>query len=143
MIEEIRNISTTKSDIRKFSFLVGGILILISLYILWKGTADYKILMSIGTGLIILGVIVPIILKPIYYLWMVFAAVLGWFMTRVILSVVFYIILTPIGLIAKLFRKDFLDLSFKTDDDTYYKYRKDLVSDIKKQRGYHRVLILD
>lgn len=133
MIEEIRNISTAKSDIRKFSYLVGGILILISLYILWKGTADFRILFGIGAGLIILGIIVPIILKPIYYVWMVFAAVLGWIMTRVILSVVFYLILTPIGIIAKLFRKKFLDLSFKTDDNTYYNYRYDSVSDIEKQ----------
>lgn len=133
MIDEIRSISTTKSDIRKFSYLVGGILILISLYILWKGTADFRLLFSFGAGLIIIGIITPIILKPIYYIWMVFAVILGWFMTRVILSVVFYIILTPIGLIAKLFRKDFLDLSFKTDDNTYYNYRKDSVSDIKKQ----------
>ena len=133
MIEEIRNISTAKSDIRKFSYLVGGILILISLYILWKGTADFKILFGIGAGLIILGVIIPILLKPIYYVWMVFAAVLGWFMTRVILSIVFYVILTPIGLIAKLFRKKFLDLSFRTDDTTYYNYRNDSISDIEKQ----------
>ena len=133
MLEEIRNIGTGKSDIRKFSYLVGGILILISLYIMWKGTADFRILFGIGTGLVILGIIVPIILKPIYYGWMVFAVILGWFMTRVILSVVFYIILTPIGLIAKLFRKKFLDLSFRTDDHTYYNYRNNSMSDIEKQ----------
>ena len=133
MIEEIRNISTTKSEIKKFSYLVGGILILISLYILWKGTSDFRILFGIGSGLILLGIIVPTILKPIYYVWMVFAAILGWFMTRVILSIVFYLIVTPIGLIAKIFRKKFLDLSFITDDNTYYNYRNDTVSDIEKQ----------
>jgi hypothetical protein len=132
MIEEIRNISTTKK-IKKFSYLVGGILILISLYILWKGTSDFRILFGIGSGLILLGIIVPTILKPIYYVWMVFAAILGWFMTRVILSIVFYLIVTPIGLIAKIFRKKFLDLSFITDDNTYYNYRNDTVSDIEKQ----------
>jgi len=133
MIEEIRNISTAKSEIRKFSYLVGSILILISLYILWRGTSDFRILFGIGSGLILLGIIVPIILKPIYYVWMVFAAILGWVMTRVILSIVFYLIVTPIGLIAKIFRKKFLDLSFITDDNTYYNYRNDTVSDIEKQ----------
>ena len=133
MIEEIKNISTSKKDIQKFSYLIGGILILIALYILWKGTADHRILLGIGIGTILVGIVIPMILKPVYYIWMVFANILGWIMTRVILSIVFYLIVTPIGLIAKIFRKRFLDLSFRTDENSYYNFRKDSVSDIEKQ----------
>ena len=90
-------------------------------------------MLGIGLGLVIIGIVIPIILKPIYLAWMTFAVVVGWIMTRVILIVIFYLILTPIGLIGKIFRKNFLDLSFRNDSDTHWNYRGDSVSDIEKQ----------
>lgn len=133
MIEEIKNISSTKKDIRKFSYLVGGIFILVSIFLLWKDSSSFNIILSIGVALVLLGLIVPIILKPIYLIWMVFAVILGWIMTRVILTIVFYLVVSPIGLISKLFRKNFLDLSFRTNSDTYWNYRKDSKNNIEKQ----------
>ena len=133
MKDEIKNISSTKKDIRKFSYLVGGILVIISLYLLWKGSTSFTLIIGIGAGLIIVGMIFPIILKPIYFVWMIFAVILGWIMTRVILTILFYLIVTPIALIAKIFRKRFLDLSFRTEADSYWNYRGDAVSDIEKQ----------
>ena len=133
MIEEIKNISNTKKDIKKFSYLVGGIIILISLFLLWKGSSTFQLMLGIGLGLVIIGIVIPIILKPIYLAWMTFAVILGWIMTRVILTVIFYLIVTPIGLVAKIFRKKFLDLSFRNDSDTHWNYRGDSVSDIEKQ----------
>ena len=133
MKEEIKNISSTKKDIRKFSYLVGGILVIISLFLLWKGSTSFTLILGIGAGLIIIGMIFPIILKPIYIAWMIFAVILGWIMTRVILTILFYLIVTPIALIAKIFRKRFLDLSFRTEADSYWNYRGEAVSDIEKQ----------
>ena len=64
----------------------------------------------------------PIILKPVYFLWMIFAFILGWVMTRVILSIVFYIIITPIGLITRLLGEDFLNIK-KIKNDSYWNNR--------------------
>lgn len=133
MKEDIKNINSTKKDIKKFGFLIGGILVAISLFLIWKDVADYKIIMPIGIIFIIFGQFLPTILKPIYLIWMTFAVIIGWIMTRVILAVIFYLIVTPISLIAKLFRHKFLDLTFRTENDTHWNYRKDVLSDIKKQ----------
>ena len=133
MIEDIKNISKTKKDIKKFSYLVGGIIILISLFLLLKGSSSFHLMLGIGLGLVIIGIIVPIILKPIYLAWMTFAVIIGWIMTRVILTIIFYLIVTPTGLIAKLFRKNFLDLSFRNNSDSHWNYRGNTVSDIEKQ----------
>jgi len=133
MKEDIKNINTTKKDIKKFGFLIGGILIAISLFFIWKEAASYKIIMPIGIIFIISGQFLPTILKPIYLVWMTFAVILGWIMTRVILIIIFYLIVTPISLIAKLFRHKFLDLTFRTKDDTYWNYRNDTISNIEKQ----------
>ena len=53
---------------------------------------------------------------------MIFAAILGWIMTRVILSMVFYLIMTPIGLITRLLGEDFLKLK-KMDSESYWNSR--------------------
>jgi hypothetical protein len=52
--------------------------------------------------------------------WMKFAEVLGLISTTIILSIFFFLILTPVGLVARLFRKDPLDLDWKRRRQTYW-----------------------
>ena len=84
--------------------------------------SSYQIISYVGSGFIALGIIIPILLKPIYILWMTFAVMLGWVMTRVILSIVFYIIITPIGLITRLLGEDFLNFKI-SKTDSYWNNR--------------------
>ena len=90
---------------------------------------------SIGSILIILGGIAPVILKPIYKIWMIFAVIIGWIMTRVILSVLFFSIITSIGIFTRLIGKDFLSL--KTQNQKSYWNSRDreyeLNQDYEKQ----------
>ena len=133
MIEEIKNIKTNKEEIRKFGFLIGGVLIAISIFMLWKALTYYQLVLIIGISFILLGLIIPIILKPIYIAWMTFATILGWIMTRVILAILFYLIVTPIGLIARIFGVKFLDLSWNDNVKSYWNKRGGSISDIEKQ----------
>jgi hypothetical protein len=55
-----------------------------------------------------------------FRLWMKFALVLNWVMTRVILSVFFYVVLTPVGLVMRLIGKAPLDLAWKDGKATYW-----------------------
>jgi len=96
MIEEIKNIKRNKEEIRKFGYLIGGVLIAISIFMLWKDVSFYKLIFVIGVSFILLGYFIPKILKPIYIIWMTFATILGWIMTRVILTILFYLIVTLI-----------------------------------------------
>ena len=70
-----------------------------------------------------LGFLVPIILKPIYLVWMIFAVILGWFMTRFILSLLFYLVITPIGLVLRIMGKDLLELRKEEVQDSYWNMR--------------------
>ena len=56
---------------------------------------------------------------------MIFAVVLGWVMTRVVLSAVFYIIITPIGIVTRLLGEDFLSLK-NNKADSYWSSRNSL-----------------
>jgi hypothetical protein len=123
MIEEIKNIRSEKSDLRKFGITFGLILLIIAGFLFWKENESFQIILTIGVVLCVLGITLTVVLKPIYLMWMIFATVLGWIMTRVILSVLFYAILTPIGLILRLFGKQFLELKWNKTDITYWNYR--------------------
>ena len=122
MIEEIKNIPNSKKDIRSFGITIGIILFIISGLLMYYEKEIFQTIAVLASALIGLGLVLPMLLKPIYFVWMVFAAILGWLMTRVILSVVFYLIMTPIGLITKLLGEDFLALR-KVESDSYWNYR--------------------
>ena len=122
MLEEIKNIKSEKSDLRKFGITIGVILLIIAGFLFWKEKESSQILLTFGVTLCILGIVIPFILKPIYWVWMIFATILGWIMTRVILSLLFYIIFTPIGLIPRFFGKQFLELKWDKSKISYWNY---------------------
>ena len=125
MFEEIKNIKTSSKDIRSFGITIGIILFIISAILFFYDKSIYQIIAYTGSGFISLGLIIPILLKPIYILWMTFAVILGWVMTRLILSAVFYLIITPIGIITRLLGEDFLNLK-KNKTDSYWNNRESL-----------------
>ena len=134
MLEEIKNIKTGKKDLRSFGVTIGIILIAISGFLFFKGHHLHRNFLYTGSSFIGLGLIVPIILKPLYLIWMIFAVLLGWVMTRVILSLLFYLIITPIGLIGRLFGKDFLGSDI-TNNNSYWNSRD---SDFEQNQDYEK-----
>ena len=120
MLEEIKNIKSEKRDLRKFGITIGIILLIITGFLFWKEKESFEILLTFGVAFGILGITIPFILKPIFWVWMVFATILGWIMTRVILSFLFYIIFTPIGLILRFFGKQFLELRWDQSKESYW-----------------------
>ena len=87
----------------------------ISTYALIRGNSVYTILYPVAGAILLAGLIIPVLLKPIQKVWMTLAILMGWLMTRVILTVTFYVIFTPIGLISRIFGKDFLNTKRKKE----------------------------
>ena len=110
MFEELNSIKSTRKDLKNFGFTIGFILLIIGGFLFYKEQELFVYLLSIGTIFIGLGLIAPTALKPIFKTWMVLAVVIGWIMTRIILSVLFYSIITVIGIFTRLLGKDFLSL---------------------------------
>ena len=135
MIEEIKNIPHSKKDIKSFGITIGIVLFIISGLLIYYDNDAYQLIAIIASIFISLGFIFPVLLKPIYFVWMTFAAILGWIMTRFILSIVFYFILTPIGLLTRMLGEDFLALK-KLPSDSYWNQRdssKELSQNYEKQ----------
>ena len=110
MFEEIKNIKTGKKDIRGFGITIGIIFLIVAGFLFYKENDSFQLFIYIAGSFMSLGFLVPIILKPIYLVWMIFAVILGWFMTRFILSLLFYLVITPIGLVLRIMGKDLLEL---------------------------------
>ena len=120
VVQDIRNIKSGKRELRKFGLTVGIALGVFGGLFLWRGKDFFDILFYIGGAFILLGLTAPIVLKPVQKVWMSIAIMLGWVMTRVILCILFFLVVTPIGLIARLFGKGFLDLKLDPDASTYW-----------------------
>ena len=135
MFEEIKNIQTGEKNLRSFGLTIGLILLLIFFFLLFKEYESLQIFIYLSILFAGLGLILPKILKPLYLIWMIFAVILGWFMTRIILSVLFLIVVTPIGLTLRLFGKDLLELSKKENQGSYWNKRD---SEIEKNQNYKK-----
>jgi hypothetical protein len=130
MIGEISSIKSGKSDQRKFGIIIGTVFLIIAGLFFWGEKELFKVFFAIGFVLFVTGIAIPFILKPLYWVWMVFSTILGWFMTRVILSLLFYGVITPIGLILRLLDKQFLDLKQNHSRQSYWNMRIDENLDI-------------
>jgi hypothetical protein len=124
IFDEIRNIKSSRRDIRNFGMVVGGALSLLGILLLWWGKPYYMYFVLVGVGLIFLGIAAPTILKPFQKAWMAVAVVLGWFMTRILLGILFYVVFAPIGLVARLLGKRFLELKSDSSQNSYWEHRK-------------------
>lgn len=89
---------------REFGLVVGGVFVLLSSWWLYRGKfldAVYPLLI-IGALLVLLGLVWPRALVLPNRAWILLAAALSFVTTRIILGVVFFLIVTPIGVIKRL-----------------------------------------
>ena len=135
MFEEIKNIKTAKKDIRSFGVTFGIIFLFITGFLYYQEKNSFQLFIYLAGSFSFLGIILPIVLKPIYMIWMIFAVILGWFMTRVILSLLFYLIITPIGLFLRILGKDLLGLKEEKNKKSYWNIRN---SENEQNQNYEK-----
>jgi hypothetical protein len=122
--EEIKNIKSDKSEWKKFGMTMGIILAIIGFYLIWKKNDYYYHLLSFAAAFFITGFLLPSLLKPVYKAWMSLSVIMGFIMTKVIMIFIFYLILTPLGLIAAITGKKFLDMKIDKNAKSYWMARE-------------------
>ena len=94
-------------ELRQFGLLGGGVFGLIGLWpMVWRHQSPRLWAVTVAVLLVGPALVAPGILGPAYRLWMKLAEVLAWINTRILLGVVFYLVVTPIGLIMRLSGRD-------------------------------------
>jgi len=109
---------------REFGLIVGGILLLFSLWWLYRGKfpAVSHLTLIVGPVLVLLGLVFPQALVLPNKAWMAFAEVLSFVTTRIILAFVFFVIVTPIGVIKRLCGWDPLNRRAAASDSYWKPY---------------------
>ena len=121
-----------RGDLRKFGITMAVGLGVLGALFLWRGKGEPMIFFGLAALFLILGLAVPVVLRPVQRAWMAFAIVLGWVMTRVILVILFFVGITPVALIARVVGKRFLSLGFEPERESYWERR------VKSDRGKER-----
>ena len=133
--DDIKQLKTSSSDLRKFGLTVGGVFAVLGLLFLWRHKAHWPYFLWPGATLFVAGIIFPRGLKWIYIAWMSMAFVLGFMMAHVILTLLFYLVITPIGLVARLFGQDFLSMKLNRAAKSYWIPRD---QNVKSAEDYER-----
>ena len=123
LLEEIKNIKSEKKDLRNFGITFGVVLGLLAGALWWKEKDTYTLFLIISAVFFFFGLVLPGLLKPLQKAWMAFAVVMGFIMTRVILSILFYFVFTTIGLCGRISGKQFLNLKMDKSKNSYWIYR--------------------
>ena len=82
---------------------------------------------------LILGLFNSKILTPFNKLWMRLGILLGTIVSPIVMGIVYFAVITPIGLIMKLFGKDVLNLKIDKNKNTYWTLKKKIPSKMKDQ----------
>ena len=105
--------ASSKTELRKFGLTVGAAFAVLGTISWWRGhEIPPRVLWTLGVLLFVPGLLFPAVLGPVQRAWMRFALVLGHVNTRIILTVLYYVVMTPVGLVMRLFH-DPLDRKLK------------------------------
>jgi hypothetical protein len=133
--EELNALDISKKSLRNFGLLVGGIFFLLGLWIYYRSQSPLGIVFFvIGALLLLFGLVSPNSLSQVFKIWMGLAFALGWLMSRVLLTILFYFVITPIGFVAKVVGKDFLDINYKMKRESYW-----IIRSIDKKVDYTKM----
>jgi hypothetical protein len=113
-----------KAKLREFGITLGCAFGVLGGLLLWRDKSHYVYFFAASGVFFLLGLAVPVVLRPVEKAWMKLSLALGWVMTRVILTVLFFAVFTPIGAVSRLFGKRFLCLETDESCDTYWEYKE-------------------
>jgi hypothetical protein len=120
----LSEIDASEKNVKQFAYLFALIgLVIVPGIIFYKhgelGNAAF-ISLAIGSVFLILGLLKNSLLRPLYKAWMLLALVMGFIMTKVIITIVFYLVMTPIGLLKRSTLRKTLKLNYKEDEASYW-----------------------
>lgn len=114
-----------RKELRKFALTISIALGVFGGLILWRKGQAGLILLAIGAVIFLAGLVWPKSLAKLYKAWMALTLVLGFIMSHIILALVYYLVLTPIGVFMRILGKDPLTLRFDRKANSYWLKRED------------------
>ena len=117
--------NTDNKQLRTFGLTVGGIFAVIGLWpVVFRSEDPRWWAVALGGLLVVPALLFPNSLSWVHKRWMALGHIMGWINTRIILGVVFYLVVTPIGFIRRLLGKDPMGKEIRNDLNSYRIIRK-------------------
>jgi hypothetical protein len=133
------NLNPERKDLRIFSGLLIPFFALISFLAWRRGTIELETvwwIVTVAAAVGIVGLIWPAIIRWVYVVWMAAVFPIGWVMSYLLVGVVFYLVVTPIGLIMRLCGRDPMQRKFDPQAKTYWQPRESTKSNDRYFRQF-------
>jgi len=108
------------AELRKFGFVMAVAFSLLGALLWWRGRSAAPYVLGLAVLFLVPALVRPRVLGPIERVWMAFANVLSTVMTTVILTLTFYLVITPMGVLMRLVGKDLLGLRLDGTGASYW-----------------------
>ena len=121
-----------RSSSESFGYLFFGLFLILSLWPVLKDNSVNFLFLSISSVFLILTILKSKILDFLNNYWIKLGELLGRIVAPIVMFVVFFVIVTPLSLLTKLFKKDLLNIRFN-DSKTYWTNKVKKIDSMDKQ----------
>ena len=118
--KDIREIEVSTKKIKQFGYLVGSLFVLLGLLLQIRHSILWSAPIILGAILILLALVRLDWLTWPYRIWMTFGTVTGFFVSRILLIVIYFCVILPIGLVYRVFNRDPLNLAWDQKKESYW-----------------------
>jgi Saxitoxin biosynthesis operon protein SxtJ len=110
-----------RSELRQFGLVAGALfIVLLGALIPWlRGHSYPRWPWVVGGVLIVVGAVYPDALRYPFAIWSAAGKLLGWINSRVVLAGLFYVVVTPMGLVMRLMGRDPMARKFEPQAQSY------------------------
>ncbi len=122
-----------KSSEKSFGLLFSFVFLIVALWPLLSSNNIRFWSLIISFAFLLVSFIRPTILKPLNNLWIKLGELLGKIIAPIVMALVYFVVLTPISLIVRIFGKDLLGLKLLKKTKSYWIERKKDLGSMKKQ----------
>lgn len=99
--------AVTDAQARKTALVVAAVLFGIAAWNLYKGRTTVALIFGgLALALVLTGLLVPALARRFHVFWMTIAVALGYVNSRILLSLLFYLVFVPYGFVSRLFKRD-------------------------------------
>ena len=121
------------SSNKSFGIVFFIFFIIVSVWLFFKNGEFIIWPIIVAVVFLILGLTNSKLLTPLNKTWNQFGILLGNFIAPIVMGIIFFLVVTPTGLILRLMRKDLLRLKKNKDKKTYWVNKDDYKTSMKKQ----------
>ena len=123
----------SQSSNKSFGLLFFVVFLILGLWPLKNGESLNLYFITVSVVFLILGLLNSKFLSPLNKSWIKLGEILGVIIAPIVMALVYFVILTPVSIIVRVFGKDLLGLKFLKKKDTYWIQRKKILGSMKKQ----------